>query len=64
MFKEEVSFLEKRMENIVMNPINIIATFAIENLEKCQKMPWNTLEKCHTAIADALKQWTFFNTIW
>jgi len=39
MFKEEVSFLEKRMENIVMNPINIIATFAIGNLEKCQKMP-------------------------
>jgi len=35
MFKEEVSFVEKSMENIVMNPINIIATFAIENLEKC-----------------------------
>ena len=40
MFKEEVSFVEKSMENIVMNPINI-ATFAIENLEKCLGQRFN-----------------------
>mgnify|MGYP003504717549 FL=1 len=53
-----MSFVEKSMENIVMNPINIIATFAIENLEKCQKMPWNTLEKCHKSGENALEKCT------